>query len=536
MRIEQQPRPPMGRQNPPQKASGHSGGQPPMGTKPPQNQDSYTPSPRPPEKDSYYPSHSGSVTLPTYPEMNIQPDPDLPQQEVSHQPSHLPLYPDGNVDGNLSVMPSFPDQEVGDDNVATMPSFPDEDQPHYGYDKPDHGHQGKPDHGHHGKPPLGMGPQPPILGSITPVPPLTMTQVPADSLLNLVIPAAPPMALIVNRTETPTLEEVTSHGKVTDGLSHVAEKTYLVLESDKTTENDTIAHTFSKPEDYYQHLLEKYEGMTTYNITLSDEALTKAMADPEMAKVLEEMLQQDIANKDNHQGDMKLVHTELHISDITGSNGSYAFHREGYHVMATDEKHAESYEHKAEVDDFSNKLEQLLIENDKEDSFLTGKEIGIVEDILATFDTVYYEKNPTTGQSNYLNSIYMKAGLIKEENMDYNENVLKEVSAIREKLAGMVEKNDTSYDPVSEDVLAIMQEAIAKMDEILEGNSPLYDVDTNSVGQILDIGYPHHNDHFIDFDEFQNYVGSSNGNVERFELSDEKYADILDKFKNTLEK
>lgn len=248
-------------------------------------------------------------------------------------------------------------------------------------------------------------------------------------------------------------------------VSQIAQSFGLELEGNATT-------TPVDAEGYQNYLLSEYDGMIEYNITVSDELLQKAVDDPEIAKKLETYIAQSIAAHDNYDGEMVRVHTETEIQDI--SNG--IIKEESMHVFASAGEVADLFDGKAEMDSYLNDVERLLLSGATGGTELSETETDILNKVLSTFDEVYNGINASTGYANFLNAALLSPEHITGDVVADNERIMGDVASLKEELTALLDG-----DEISDEVRSVLEEALSKCDDVLGGDSPLYDVITKEI-------------------------------------------------------
>ncbi len=257
------------------------------------------------------------------------------------------------------------------------------------------------------------------------------------------------------------------------GTGRANQDTYVPSVAAYSISQDTqVSTTSATTEDYRNSLLEKYDGMIEYNITVSDELLQKAMNDPKIAGYLESFIEDEIASHENYKGSWQLVHTETHIEDIS-STGSVEL--DSLHVMASDKEYQDKFQDKIEMDNFTADIERLMLDNS---SSLTETEKSALESVLSVFDSVYNGENPVTGMPNFLNKALMSPEYVTSGLANYNQGIMDDVSELKDQLTALL--SDDSVE-LSDEVRATLEEALGKAEDILAGDNPLYDVATGDL-------------------------------------------------------
>ncbi len=235
----------------------------------------------------------------------------------------------------------------------------------------------------------------------------------------------------------------------------------------------SIENSFSTTEDYNYYLLSKYEGMTEYNITVSDELLEKARTNTEIAEKLESYIQSTIDAHENYDGDWIRVHTETEIEDISSSG---VVKQSSLHVFASDQASADLFAEKNEMDSFVNSIERLLVDNATGATELDDSVAETLEKVASLFDEVFNGENASTGYANFLNKVLLNAEHITDEVINDNKTMMDAVSDLKDELTTLLEGND-----LSEEVRSVLEKALGKCEEIIGGDSPLYDVITKEI-------------------------------------------------------
>lgn len=237
------------------------------------------------------------------------------------------------------------------------------------------------------------------------------------------------------------------------------------------TESDM---SITSTKDYNYYLLGKYEGMTEYNITVSDELLQKAMDDEDTAAMLESYISATITAHDEYNGASILCHTETHITDIS-STGKVDM--ESLKVFASDQSYANLFTEKYDYENYTNSIERMLVDNASAGT-LSDTEVDILEKVASVFDEAFNGTNDSTGYSNFLNKVLLDAGNITQGVIDDNEKITQDITALKEELTTMLADDSVE---LSDEVRSALEEALDRCDDLLGGNSPLYDVITQDI-------------------------------------------------------
>ncbi len=265
--------------------------------------------------------------------------------------------------------------------------------------------------------------------------------------------------------------------EVPTAMSSAAEDVPAAIEETTPTDSTTATTdtTYTTATELETALLKKYEGMTTYNITIDSSLLNTIKGDATQIAKLEEAITAQISSYESYENDSTwtLVHAEMHI---TGMDNEGNISQESLQVLGQGSAIDAMFEEKYAADELINSIERMLIE----DPTMEGAdELRAYADAL---NEVYNGINSVTGYPNFLNEALLGAEHVTQAMVTENEKLLDDLATAYSNLQTKL------GDSTDEDIMSILGDAAEYVTENADGTytaiaskTPLYSVSFGNI-------------------------------------------------------